>query len=318
MNEVGTKKKKKKKREKEQKVLIKRLKTHWQLYLFLLPMLVYLFIFDYVPLYGVQIAFRNFKPTLGILGSEWVGLKYFTQFFDSNMFSVIVPNTLVLSLYSLIAGVLPPIILALCLNYIPSAKYKKIVQNVTYAPHFISLVVLVSLIQAFFSTSTGLVNNILEHLGQEEIFFLGNPQTFRHIYVWSGVWQSVGWSSIIYLANLTNVNPELHEAARVDGATIMQRIRYIDIPTIMPVIVTIFIMSTGKLMSLGFDKAYLLQNNFNLETSELISTYVYKRGLLHSQYSYSTAVGLFNSVINLILILMTNAISKKLTETSVI
>ena len=314
MNELGTKKK----RKKERKVLVKRLKSHWQLYLFLLPMLVYLFVFDYIPLYGIQIAFRNFKPTLGILGSEWVGLKYFTQFFDSNMFSVIVPNTLVLSLYSLIAGVLPPIILALCLNYIPSAKYKKIVQNVTYAPHFISLVVLVSLIQAFFSTSTGLVNNILEHLGQEEIFFLGNPQTFRHIYVWSGVWQSVGWSSIIYLANLTNVNPELHEAARVDGATIMQRIRYIDIPTIMPVIVTIFIMSTGKLMSLGFDKAYLLQNNFNLETSELISTYVYKRGLLHSQYSYSTAVGLFNSVINLILILMTNAISKKLTETSVI
>ena len=237
MNELGTKKK----RKKERKVLVKRLKSHWQLYLFLLPMLVYLFVFDYIPLYGIQIAFRNFKPTLGILGSEWVGLKYFTQFFDSNMFSVIVPNTLVLSLYSLIAGVLPPIILALCLNYIPSAKYKKIVQNVTYAPHFISLVVLVSLIQAFFSTSTGLVNNILEHLGQEEIFFLGNPQTFRHIYVWSGVWQSVGWSSIIYLANLTNVNPELHEAARVDGATIMQRIRYIDIPTIMPVIVTIFI-----------------------------------------------------------------------------
>lgn len=302
----------------KRKALKKALKQHWQLYIFLLPIVVYMAVFEYAPMYGITIAFKDFKPYAGILGSEWIGLKHFERFFTSNTFSTILPNTLILSLYRLIAGFFPPIILALCLNYIPSLKYKKIVQNMTYAPHFISLVVMVNLITVFFGTSNGLVNNILENLGQERIFFLGDPNTFRHLYVWSGVWQGVGWSSIIFLANLTNVSPELHEAARVDGATIWQRIRYIDLPTLKPIIVTMLILDAGKVMSVGFDKAYLMQNSFNLDASEIISTYVYKRGLLNAQFGYSTAVGLFNSVVNLILLLTTNKISKKFNETSIL
>jgi len=295
-----------------------RLKSHWQLYFFLLPIIVYLAVFEYAPLYGIQIAFRDFKPHTGIWGSEWIGIENFKRFFTSNVFSTIVPNTIILSLYRLVAGFFPPIILAICLNYIPSLKYKKLVQNITYAPHFISLVILVNLISAFFGTSNGLINNVLENMGIERIFFLGNPNTFRHLYAWSGVWQGVGWSSIIYLANLTNVSPELHEAARVDGATIWQRIRHIDLPTLKPIIITLLILDAGKIMSVGFDKAYLMQNSFNMEASELISTYVYKRGLLNAQYGYSTAVGLFNSIVNLILLLTTNAVSKKFNETSVL
>lgn len=312
-----TKQKKQELKAEKRKILKHRLKTHWQLYLLLIPMVVYLFFFEYIPLYGVQMAFRNFKPYLGIWGSEWIGLENFKRFFTSNMFSTIVPNTLILSVYSLVAGLIPPIFLAIVLNYIPSTKYKKLVQNITYAPHFISLVVLVSMISVFFSTGNGLVNAVITKFGGEEIFFLGDPDTFRHLYVWSGVWKGVGWGSIIYLANLTNVSPELHEAARVDGATIWQRIKYIDIPTIMPTIVTLLILDIGGLMSVGFDKAFLMQNSFNLEASELISTYVYKRGLLNGQYSYSAAVGLFNSLINLILILSANKISKKVADTGI-
>ncbi len=305
-------------KDRKRKLLKQRLKSHWQLYFFLLPLIVYLAVFEYAPLYGIQIAFKNFKPYAGIWGSEWVGFEHFERFFTSNTFTTIVPNTIILSIYRLAAGFFPPIILAICLNYIPNLKYKKLVQNITYAPHFISLVILVNLITVFFGTSNGLINNILENLGQERIFFLGDPDTFRHLYVWSGVWQNVGWSSIIYLANLTNVSPELHEAAKVDGASIWQRIRYIDLPTLKPIIITLLILDAGKVMSVGFDKAYLMQNSFNMEASELISTYVYKRGLLNTQYGYSTAVGLFNSVVNLILLLSTNKLSKKFNETSIL
>lgn len=294
------------------------LKSHWQLYLLMIPFVAYLAFFSYGPLYGIVLAFKNFKPYLGILDSPWVGMENFVKFVTSSMFETVVPNTIILSLYSLIIGVFPPVVLAICLNYIPSVKYKKLVQNVTYAPHFISLVVMVSMITMFFSTDNGLVNNVIEAFGGKEIFFLGDAGTFRHLYVWSGVWQNVGWGSIIYLANLTNVSPELHEVAKVDGATIWQRIKYIDWHAIKPVMVTLFILNTGKIMSLGFDKAYLMQNNFNLQTSELISTYVYKMGLLNADYSYSTAVGLFNTIINLILVLTTNAISKKVNETGIL
>ena len=307
---------KKLQKQKERKNLNKALKSNWQLYLLALPFVVYLAIFEYKPLYGIIIAFKNYKPFLGIWGSEWVGLDNFRRFFTANAFSTIVPNTIILSLYSLIAGMFPPIILSICLNYIPSTKYKKFVQNITYAPHFISLVVLVSMITLIFTTDSGLINNIIKAFGGEEIFFLGEGKLFRHIYVWSGVWQGVGWGSIIYLASLTSVNPELHEVARVDGATIMQRIRYIDWQVIKPTMITLLILNCGKIMSVGFDKAFLLQNTFNRPYSEIISTYVYKRGLLNSEYGYSTAVGLFNTVINIILIVMANKISKKVSETS--
>lgn len=307
---------KKLQKQKERKNLVRALKSHWQLYLLALPFVVYLALFEYKPLYGILIAFKKYKPYLGVWGSEWVGLENFERFFTSNAFSMVVPNTVILSIYSLLASMFPPIILAICLNYIPAQKYKKFVQNITYAPHFISLVVVVSMITLIFKADGGLINNVIKAFGGEEIFFLGNGKLFRHLYVWSGVWQGVGWSSVIYLASLTGVNPELHEVARVDGATIWQRIRYIDWQAIKPTMITLLILHLGKIMSVGMDKAYLLQNSFNRSYSEIISTYVYKRGLLNSEYSYSTAVGLFNTVINIILVVSANKISKKISETS--
>lgn len=263
------------------------------------------------------IAFKDYKPYLGYWESPFVGFGNFIRFFNSNKFGQVLPNTIILSFYSLIAGFPFPIILALCLNYLPSARIKKLVQNITYAPYFISTVVLVSMLTIFFSQSSGLVNNIRDLFGLERLLFMGDPKAFRHLYVWSGVWQSIGWNSIIYFASLSNVDESLHEAAIVDGATILQRIRYIDLPSIRPVIVTLFIMNTGKLMSIGFEKAYLMQNSLNMDTSEIISTYVYKIGLLNQQYSYSTAINLFNSVINLILMFSVNTLSKKLSDTSI-
>ncbi|MDO4285382.1 MAG: ABC transporter permease subunit [Eubacteriales bacterium] len=300
-----------------QKSLITRMRQHWQLYLILAPSILYLLIFNYAPLYGLIIAFKDYKPYFGYLDSPFVGLDNFVRFFNSNKFGQVLPNTVILSFYSLLAGFPFPIILALCLNYIPSLRFKKLVQNITYAPYFISTVVLVSMLSIFFSQSGGLVNNIREAVGLERILYMGDAGAFRHMYVWSGVWQTVGWNSIIYFASLTNVDESLHEAAIVDGATIMQRIRYIDLPSIKPVIVTLFILNTGKLMSIGFEKAYLMQNSLNMEASEIISTYVYKIGLLNQQYSYSTAIDLFNALINLILIFSVNAISRKLSETSI-
>lgn len=307
---------KRKRVRRDPKALKRALKSHWQLYLLGIPFIIYLIVFNYTPLYGIIIAFKNFKPFLGIWDSAWVGFDHFIRFFTTNAFDTVVPNTIILSMYSLVAGIFPPIILALCLHYVPSAKYKKFVQNITYAPHFISLVVLVSMINMFLTTDNGLINNIITRLGGEEVYFLGNGKLFRHLFVWSGIWQNVGWSSIIYLANLTSVDPTLHEAARVDGATIWQRIRYIDFQAIKPVMITLLILNIGQVMSLGFDKAFLMQNSFNMNYSELISTYVYKRGLLNSQYSYSTAVGLFNTIVNIILVVTTNTISKKVSETS--
>ena len=294
-----------------------RMKQHWQLYLLLLPAILYLLVFNYAPLYGLIIAFKDYKPYLGYWDSPFTGLSNFIRFFNSNKFGEILPNTLILSFYSLLAGFPFPIILALCLNYIPSLRFKKVVQNITYAPYFISTVVLVSMLSIFFSQSSGLVNNVREALGMDRVLYMGSASAFRHLYVWSGVWQTVGWNSIIYFASLANIDESLHEAAVVDGASILQRIWYIDIPSIKPVIVTLFIMNTGKLMSIGFEKAYLMQNSLNLSASEIISTYVYKIGLLNQQYSYSTAINLFNSIVNLILMFSVNAISKKMSDTSI-
>ena len=284
----------------------------WQLYAFLLPALVILILFSYVPMYGVQLAFRDYNPIMGITGSPWVGFDHFTRFFNSYQFKQLIGNTLILSLYSLIVGFPIPIILALALNQVKNSKFKKLVQTVTYAPHFISVVVLVGMLGIFFSVNGGLVNEVIKLFGGEPKLFMGEVKYFRHMYVWSGIWQSMGWSAVIYLAALSGVSPELHEAATVDGATKLQRIWNIDLPTILPTIVTLLILNCGSVMSLGFEKAFLMQNPLNMENSEIIATYVYKMGLINAEYGFSTAVGLFNSVINCILLVTVNKVSKKI------
>ena len=288
---------------------------NWVLYLFLLPTLIYLLIFNYWPMYGVQIAFRNFKPTKGIWGSPWVGMKNFDKFFHSYMFKDLLTNTIVLSVYQIVASFAFPILLALLLNYCVSNKLRKVTQMVTYAPHFISTVVLVGMLNVFLSES-GIINHLLNLLGLRSVPFLFDAGMFRHIYVWSHIWQRTGYNSVIYIAALAGVNPELHEAAIVDGANKLQRILHIDLPAIMPTAIILLIMSTGNMLSLGFEKVYLMQNDLNLGVSEIISTYVYKIGLLNAQYSYSTAIGLFNNVINLIVLLTVNKIADKLSGTS--
>ena len=288
---------------------------NWVLYLFLLPTLIYLLIFNYWPMYGVQIAFRNFKPTKGIWGSPWVGMKNFDKFFHSYMFKDLLTNTIVLSVYQIVASFAFPILLALLLNYCVSNKLRKVTQMVTYAPHFISTVVLVGMLNVFLSES-GIINHLLNLLGLRSVPFLSDAGMFRHIYVWSHIWQRTGYNSVIYIAALAGVNPELHEAAIVDGANKLQRILHIDLPAIMPTAIILLIMSTGNMLSLGFEKVYLMQNDLNLGVSEIISTYVYKIGLLNAQYSYTTAIGLFNNVINLIVLLTVNKIADKMSGTS--
>lgn len=288
---------------------------NWVLYLFLLPTLIYLLIFHYWPMYGVQIAFRNFKPTKGIWGSPWVGMKNFDKFFHSYMFKDLLTNTIVLSVYQIVASFAFPILLALLLNYCVSNKLRKVTQMVTYAPHFISTVVLVGMLNVFLSES-GIINQLLNLLGLRSVPFLSDAGMFRHIYVWSHIWQRTGYNSVIYIAALAGVNPELHEAAIVDGANKLQRILHIDLPAILPTAIILLIMSTGNMLSLGFEKVYLMQNDLNLGVSEIISTYVYKIGLLNAQYSYSTAIGLFNNVINLVVLLTVNKIADKVSGTS--
>ena len=239
-----------------------RLIQHWQLYLLLAPAVLYLILFNYAPLYGLIIAFKDYKPYLGYWESPFVGFGNFIRFFNSNKFGQVLPNTIILSFYSLIAGFPFPIILALCLNYLPSARIKKLVQNITYAPYFISTVVLVSMLTIFFSQSSGLVNNIRDLFGLERLLFMGDPKAFRHLYVWSGVWQTAGYSSIIYIAALSGVSPELQEAAIVDGATRIQRIIHVDIPCILPTIVIMLIFSCSNIVNIGMDKIYLSDAEF--------------------------------------------------------
>ena len=289
---------------------------NYDLYLMAIPGVLFYLFFKYWPMYGLQIAFRNFNPALGITGSKWVGLKYFDKFVNGFNFSTLMTNTFMISLYSLLVGFPIPIILALLLNSNEHIRFKKTVQMITYAPHFISTVVLVSLLNVFFGQSMGLVNNLLASMGFDRIMFLGKPQYFRHMYVWSGAWQNMGWNAIIYISALSGVSPDLHEAATVEGATRFQRICHIDLPHILPTATILLIMNCGNLLSVGFDKVYLMQNDQNIRHAQVISTYVYEMGLLKNQMSFSTAVGLFNSVISLVLLTTVNQISKKLSETS--
>jgi putative aldouronate transport system permease protein len=295
-----------------------RMQENWQLYVLLLPAIAYLLLFAYGPMFGITIAFKDFRPHKGIFGSNWVGLKHFERFLRLNKFQLALRNTITLSLYSLVAGFPLPILLALLLNSSPYLKLKKTVQTVTYAPHFISIVVIVGMIRVFFSPTTGLVGNVLRSLGllDGSLMVLTDPKAFSHLYVWSGVWQGMGWSSIIYLGALTGVDPALHESALIDGANKLQRIRYIDLPSIAPTIVILLILNSGSIMNVGFEKVFLLQNSLNISASETIATYVYKVGIQDAQYSFSTAINLFNSVINFTLLVIVNLISRSLGESS--
>ncbi|WP_246880571.1 sugar ABC transporter permease [Sporosarcina sp. 6E9] len=293
----------------------KNFSRNWQLYTFLIPALTYFIIFHYVPMYGVQIAFKDFYANLGITGSPWVGFEHFTRFFDSYYFWRLLKNTLILNIYGLLLFPIP-IIFALMLNELRNGAYKKWTQTLTYAPHFISVVVVVGMLVAFLDPITGIVNHAIVSFGGQPIDFLTSPGWFRHIFVWSGQWQSLGWGTIIYLAALAGVNPELHEAATVDGASRMQRILHINIPSILPTVVILFILNIGSFMAIGFEKVLLMQNSLNAETSDVIQTFVYQTGLLEGQYSFAAAVGLFESAINIILLISVNHIARKTSQNS--
>jgi putative aldouronate transport system permease protein len=293
-----------------------RILRNYDLYLLLAPTLLYFAIFHYGPMYGIQIAFKEFMASRGITGSPWVGFDHFERFFKSYQFWTVIKNTVGISLYQLAVAFPIPIMLALLLNQLTSQRFKRLVQTVTYAPHFISTVVMVGMIFLFLSPRHGLINKAIVALGFEPIFFMGSPEWFKTVYVWSGIWQNAGWAMIIYLAALSAINPDLHEAAMMDGASKLRRIWHIDLPGILPTIMILLILDIGNLMSIGFEKVFLMQTPLNLDSSEIIATYVYKVGLLQVQYSYSAAIGLFNNVINFILLLTVNQLAKKLRQTS--
>ena len=292
------------------------MKGHYDLYLLLLPAILYTAVFLYIPMYGVLMAFQDYSPVKGIIGSNFVGLKHFKKFFSTYMAKQIISNTVILSGYSLLASFPFPVILALMLNYCVNRRFGKIVQTVTYMPYFISVMVLVGMMNIFFSTNYGVVNTVLQAVGIEPFSFMSSEKSFRHMYVWSGIWQCMGYSSVIYFAALSGIDPTLYEAAELDGASKLQRIRYIDLPSIMPTEIIMLIMSAGNLMSIGFEKAYLMQNDRNSGVSEIIATYVYKVGLIDARYSFSAAINLFNSAINFVILIVINKISRKLSDTS--
>lgn len=285
------------------------------IYLMILPVVLWYFIFCYMPMYGAQIAFKDFNPGLGILKSPWVGLKHFRLFFDGVYFWRTFRNTLLISLYSLIFGFPAPIILALLLNEVSSKRFKRTVQTVTYLPHFISLVVVCGIIREFTATE-GIINTVIEMFGGERRSMLLAPELFRSIYVVSGIWQNIGWDSIIYLAALSGVDPTYYDAAIVDGAGRFKRVLHVTLPGIAPTIIILLILRIGQIMNVGFEKIILLYNENIYETADVISSYVYRKGILEQSYSYSAAVGLFNSVINFLLVIIANTISRKVNETS--
>lgn len=289
---------------------------NWQLYLFIAPAFLYFLIFHYGPMYGIQIAFKNYNPVRGVFGSPWVGFDHFIRFFESYYFWDLMWNTLAISLYELAVGFPIPIILALAFNELKHKRFKKLVQTVTYAPHFISVVVMVGMVIAFLSPSTGILIRFVEWIGIDAPSFLTSPAWFKTVYVLSGVWQSAGWGTIIYLAALSGVDPGLHEAAIIDGANRLQRIRHINIPVLVPTMTILLILNMGSLLGVGFEKILLMQNPLNMESSDVISTFVYRSGLENAQYSFSTAVGLFNSVINAFLLVTVNQIVRKTSENS--
>lgn len=289
---------------------------YWQLYLILLPGLLYFLIFKYIPMANAVLAFKDYNVVKGIWGSPWVGLKHFELFFNNPVFWRLLRNTLGLSLYAIIVGFPIPILLAVCLNEIGDGFFKRAVQMVTYAPYFISTVILVSMLMLLLSPRLGVANLGLQALGLPQVNFLGIPNLFFSIFVWSGIWQFTGYSAIVYLAALVGVDPQLYEAAKIDGASRIQRILHIDLPGILPVAVIILILNVGSLLTIGFEKVFLMQNPLNLGTSEIIATYVYKVGLINANFSFATAVGLFNSLTGMILLVLVNAFAKRVSDTS--
>ncbi|PER26731.1 sugar ABC transporter permease [Bacillus sp. AFS054943] len=279
------------------------------------PVIAYFIVFHYIPMYGVQIAFKDFIATLGIWDSPWVGMKHFERFFNSYYFWRLIKNTLIIGVYTLAVAFPIPIIIALMLNEVRNSKFKKFVQTVIYAPHFLSTVVVVGMLILFLKPD-GLINQIIILVGGKPIAFMSEPSWFKTLYVFSDVWQTMGWSSIIYLSALTAVDYSLHESAMIDGASRLQRIWHINIPTIMPTIIILFILNAGSVMSVGFEKVFLMQNTLNMSTSDVISTFVYRSGIEQAEYSFSAAIGLFNSIINFIMLVMVNFFAKKVNQTS--
>ncbi len=292
------------------------LRKYWDLYLLLIPVVAYFVLFKFLPMYGLQIAFRDYKPRRGFWGSDWVGLKHFIRFFSTYTCWQIISNTLVLSLLTLLFTFPLPILLALILNEMRDGFYKKTVQTITYAPHFLSTVVVVGMITAFCSPSTGIVNTLIKALGGKSIYFMAKSEWFRPLYVISEVWTNTGWDSIIFLSALSSVDMEMYEAARIDGASRMKMLRWITLPSIMPTFAIMLILHCGRIMSIGFEKVFLLQTDLNIGVSEVISTFVYQQGIRGAQTSYATAVGLMNSVVNFILVIAVNTISKRVSEVS--
>lgn len=292
-------------------------KEYWQIYVLMIPAILAVGLFCYYPMYGAQIAFRDFRFKRGIWGSDWVGLEHFFRWVSAVNFWPLMRNTFLISLYSLIAGFPAPIILAFMLNELRSKTFKRAVQMLTYIPHFMSTVCVVGIILMLLRPDFGVINQVIVALGGESINFIADPAYFRTIYVVSGIWQGVGWGTIIYLAALSSVDPQIIEASIIDGANRLQKIAYIDFPSILPTIIILLILRCGSLLSVGYEKIYLLQNNLNMDTADVISTYVYRIGILDAQYSYTTAIGLFNSLINVLLLTLVNTFVKRMKGTSI-
>ena len=299
-------------RERQRRTRRRNLRRHWQLYLLLILPVAYFVIFQYVPMANNVIAFKDYNVVQGIWGSPWAGLDHFERFFANPVAWDLIRNTLMLSLYGFLAGFPIPIILALALNEVRARFFKRTVQMVTYAPHFISTVIVVSMLILIFSPRIGFMADVLGFFGMDSNL-LADPDAFRSVYVWSDIWQTAGYSAIIYMAALAGIDPTLYEAARLDGASRLQKIWHVDLPGIAPTVVVVMVLSVGSVMAIGFEKAFLLQNPLNLSTSEIIATYTYKIGLLNADFSLATAIGLFNSVINLVLLLAVNTVSKRVT-----
>jgi putative aldouronate transport system permease protein len=295
--------------------LTRHARRYWQLWVMAAPAIAFVAVFAYVPMYGLQLAFREFDFAAGLTGGEFVGLKYFQQFFDSPQFWTLIRNTVVISLTTLVAGFVAPIALALIVNQVVGRTRKKFLQTATYLPHFISIVVIVGMLQVFLSPSSGLITRVAEVFGVTGVNFLGSS-TFVSVYVISEVWQHCGWNSIIYLAALASVDTQLYEAAKIDGAGRFTIIRHIDVPALVPTMIVLLILNMGNVLNTGFEKIFLMQNPLNLGVSEVIATYVYKIGILSNQFSYGTAIGLFNTLINFTFLVVTNQVAKRVSNTS--
>jgi len=288
----------------------------YQLWLMVLPAIAAIFIFNYIPMYGIQLAFKDFDFSKGLTGGEFRGFAYFQQFIENYQFGSLMRNTFFISFATIIIGFPAPIILALLLNQIRVKRYKQLMQTTVYLPHFISIIVLVGMLNVLLSSETGIVGHFMKAIGLGHINLLASTNTFIPVYVLSDIWQHCGWNSIIYLAALSTIDPQLYDSAKMDGASRMQMIRYIDLPALKPTIIILFILSMGNILSTGFEKIFLMQNSLNLPVSEVIATYVYKIGIVSNQFSYASAIGLFNTIINFVFLISMNAISKKMSDTS--